>query len=60
MDANGQEELADKSKALRVELKRWEKAFSAANDGKKASREDIKKDPEIGMSHQLNINPLRV
>ncbi len=50
MDAKEREELTEKSKALRVELKLWEKAFSAANDGNKASREDIKKDPDIGLS----------
>jgi len=42
--------LTETSNALRGELKIWEKAFSAANDGKKASREDIKKNVEIGMS----------
>ena len=34
---------------LRVELKVWEKAFASANEGRKAGRDDIKKDPEIGM-----------
>ena len=33
---------------LRAELKEWERGFSAANDGRKAGREDIKKDAAIG------------
>ena len=37
-----------KSHILRAELKAWEKAFAAANDGRKAEREDIKKNPAIG------------
>ncbi|KAI6714796.1 hypothetical protein PZA11_005086 [Diplocarpon coronariae] len=48
MDNVQKEELTNKSNALRGELKIWEKAFSAANDGKKASRADIKNNPEIG------------
>lgn len=34
---------------LRAELKDWERSFAAANDGRKADRSDIKKDPTIGM-----------
>lgn len=33
---------------LRAELKEWERAFAAANGGKKAGRQDIKGDPDIG------------
>ena len=33
---------------VRAELKSWEKSFAAANEGRKAGREDIKKNPEIG------------
>jgi hypothetical protein len=33
---------------LRAELKQWEKAFSAANGGRRAGRDDIKQDPTIG------------
>ncbi|KAL8935328.1 MAG: hypothetical protein Q9211_004750, partial [Gyalolechia sp. 1 TL-2023] len=33
---------------LRLELKGWEKAFAAANQGRKAGREDIKQNAEIG------------
>ena len=45
---------------LRAELKSWEKSFSAANNGRKAGREDIKQYPEIGkyrlpLSSQLLI-----
>ncbi|EKD15022.1 uncharacterized protein L3040_003779 [Drepanopeziza brunnea f. sp. 'multigermtubi'] len=47
MDDSKREELTKKSNILRGELKIWEKAFSAANEGKKASREDIKNNPEI-------------
>ena len=37
------------SNRLRLELKQWEKAFAAANNGRKAGREDIKQHPDIGM-----------
>ena len=33
---------------LKLELKQWEKAFAAANNGRKAGREDIKQYPDIG------------
>lgn len=44
--------IADASQlnALRAELKQWEKAFAEANGGKKAGRQDIKQDPDIGIS----------
>jgi DNA replication regulator SLD2 len=45
------EELTEKSNALRIELKVWEKNFAAANNGQKASRDDIKKHPDIGGIH---------
>ena len=41
-------ELEKKSDLLRIHLKRWEKNFASANDGRKASREDIKKHSDIG------------
>lgn len=50
MEDSKRAELTETSNTLRGELKIWEKAFSAANDGKKASREDIKKNVEIGLS----------
>jgi len=34
---------------LRAELKEWERAFSAANGGRKAGRHDIKNNPDIGI-----------
>ena len=40
---------------LRLELKEWEKSFAAANGGRKAGREDIKQQPEIGI---LNLQRL--
>ncbi|KAH6721206.1 DNA replication/checkpoint protein [Leptodontidium sp. MPI-SDFR-AT-0119] len=52
MDDSKREELAQTSNALRGELKIWEKAFSAANEGKKASREDIKKNVEIAAKYK--------
>src|SRR5436190_11970168 len=41
-------ELSQKSASLRHQLKKWEKQFATANNGRKACREDIKKDPAIG------------
>ena len=35
--------------AIRSELKKWEAAFAAANEGRKAGREDIKNDANIGV-----------
>jgi hypothetical protein len=48
MEVQEREALTEKSNALRVELKIWEKEFASVNEGKKASRDDIKKNPEIG------------
>ncbi|PVH87934.1 hypothetical protein DL98DRAFT_648838 [Cadophora sp. DSE1049] len=52
MEDSKRQELTETSNALRGELKIWEKAFSAANDGKKASREDIKKNTEIAAKYK--------
>lgn len=41
---------------LRAELKEWERAFSAANGGRKAGRLDIKNNPDIGMSPMILIH----
>lgn len=38
----------ERSNALRLELKAWEKDFAAANEGRKAGRDDIKKNPDVG------------
>ena len=48
MDSSEREELTARTSILKAELKTWERDFAAANDGKKASREDIKNDSEIG------------
>ncbi|MCJ1351706.1 MAG: DNA replication regulator sld2 [Icmadophila ericetorum] len=39
--------------SLRALLKKWEKAFANANEGRKASREDIKKNPDIAEKYKL-------
>lgn len=38
---------------LRAELKEWERAFAAANGGRKAGRQDIKSNPDIGTTRSL-------
>ncbi|PGH19303.1 hypothetical protein AJ80_04056 [Polytolypa hystricis UAMH7299] len=38
--------------SLRAELKDWERAFSAANGGRKAGRDDIKGDPVIAAKYK--------
>jgi hypothetical protein len=48
MEAEEREKLIERSNALRQELKIWEREFAAANNGRKAAREDIKQNPEIG------------
>jgi hypothetical protein len=42
--------VAQQSASLRTELKEWERAFAAANGGRKAGRDDIRKDEVMGMS----------
>ncbi|OJJ79701.1 protein sld2 [Aspergillus glaucus CBS 516.65] len=37
---------------LRAELKEWERAFSAANGGRKAGRHDIKNNPDIAAKYK--------
>jgi hypothetical protein len=49
MKEEEREELSKRSNSLRLELKVWEKEFASANNGQKASRDDIKKNPEIGI-----------
>ena len=53
MNDQERNELTERSNVLRVELKLWEKTFAAANNGQKASRDDIKKNPDIGMNSGL-------
>jgi DNA replication regulator SLD2 len=55
MEVQEREELSERSNSLRVELKIWEKSFAAANNGKKASRDDIKKHPDIGKTSRFAI-----
>lgn len=42
------DEFTERSNALRQELKVWEKSFSVSHGGRKAGRDDIKKNPDIG------------
>ena len=41
-------EIGAQAIKVRAELKTWEKAFSSANGGRKAGRDDIKQNPGIG------------
>lgn len=43
-------EAADYAANVRSELKVWEKEFASTHGGKKAGREDIKHNPDIGRS----------
>jgi len=64
MNDQDKEELSKQSDTLRIELKIWEKEFAVANGGRKASRDDIKQNSEIGensytgayMEHHVNNN----
>ena len=53
-------EVAAQAVNVRADLKTWEKAFASANGGKKAGRDDIKQNPDIGRSslsrHSKNFN----
>ncbi len=40
--------IREQSAKLRLDLKEWEKSFAAANEGRKAGRDDIKQHPTIG------------
>ncbi|KAL5359765.1 DNA replication/checkpoint protein [Aspergillus floccosus] len=46
------QEITSQSANLRTELKEWERAFAAANGGRKAERSDIKKVPEIAAKYK--------
>ncbi|CZR57495.1 related to DNA replication regulator SLD2 [Phialocephala subalpina] len=52
MEESRRAELTERSDTLRVELKSWEKDFAAANNGKKASRDAIKQNPEIAAKYK--------
>ena len=43
------EELECRLTKIRQKLKSWEAAFAADNAGRKPSREDVKRNPDIGM-----------
>ncbi|KAI9816577.1 MAG: regulatory particle non-ATPase [Pycnora praestabilis] len=44
--------ITEKSLLIRQELKEWEKGFAAANDGRKAGRDDIKQFPAIDAKYK--------
>lgn len=48
MEAAERDGVTARANVLKQELKVWEKDFAATNEGRKPSREDIKKNPEIG------------
>jgi hypothetical protein len=48
-------EVASQATNIRVELKVWEKAFASSNGGKKAGRDDIKQNAEIGRSSPILV-----
>lgn len=48
-DPQSREEIAAQAVAVRAELKTWEKEFVASHEGKKASQDDIKERPDIGI-----------
>ncbi|PQE32430.1 hypothetical protein CJF32_00001180 [Rutstroemia sp. NJR-2017a WRK4] len=52
MDEEEKKIWIERSKVLRAELKVWEKEFQSQNEGRKASREDIKKNPEIASKYK--------
>ncbi|KIN01030.1 hypothetical protein OIDMADRAFT_122560 [Oidiodendron maius Zn] len=52
MDLEERAALTERSNTLRSELKLWEKSFATANNGRKASRDDIKKHPDIAAKYK--------
>jgi len=50
MEAEETARLNERSNALRLELKAWEKDFASKHEGRKAGRDDIKKHRAIGIS----------
>ncbi|KAB8293465.1 hypothetical protein EYC80_007775 [Monilinia laxa] len=52
MDEGERKSLEERSRVLRVELKTWEKAFKNKHEGRKASREDIKTNPDIASKYK--------
>jgi hypothetical protein len=58
MSSDNKENVADVH-ALRLELKRWEKDFVDSHDGRKPSREEIKRHPEIGAVNMDSVSRAR-
>ncbi|KAM3069990.1 hypothetical protein ACMFMG_003974 [Clarireedia jacksonii] len=52
MDEGERKTWEERSKVLRADLKVWEKEFQSQNEGRKASRQDIKKNPEIASKYK--------
>jgi hypothetical protein len=50
-------EVAAQAVNVRAELKTWEKAFALDNGGRKAGRNDIKQNVEIGRSNLMLHEP---
>ncbi|KAK4956156.1 hypothetical protein LTR28_005902 [Elasticomyces elasticus] len=50
--AESREQLTEYSIQIRQELKQWEKDFAAATEGRKAGRDDIKKNPIIAAKYR--------
>lgn len=46
-------EIEQQCASLRLELKAWERQFSADNEGRKPSNKDIKADAQIGRRHAI-------
>jgi len=52
-DENTMPQIQEQANHLRQELKEWEKSFAAANQGRKAERDDIKAHPTIGTAPEI-------
>ncbi|KAI9723656.1 MAG: hypothetical protein M1812_000956 [Candelaria pacifica] len=52
MSIEDNQTVLDRSVIIRQELKIWEKQFAAANEGRKAGREDIKQNPTIASKYK--------
>jgi len=53
MESGEKDRLTKESVNIRHELKIWEKEFAASHDGRKAGREDIKQNPQIGVYQHI-------
>jgi len=59
MNQGTSSQIQEQANALRQGLKEWEKSFAAANQGRRAGREDIKAHPTIGTAPHQESPPLR-